>query len=237
MSGWRSGSGRADDALSGALVEPTIGNDPNPRSKVSAGVFTVIVAGALVLMGIIGWREASLRPPHRALPPPVHGTVLIVPVGAFPGDRLADLPRDYGEEYGLALTVGSPIPLASTAWNATRRQYAAHELINSLRQIAAALPATEEAPLVVGVTQADIFIEGVNWNWAFGLRLDERFAVISTYRMPNTKRIARWNLFRKMLTRELGFLAWQLPPTDDPYDLLYRSILSADDLDRLSAHL
>ena len=37
--------------------------------------------------------------------------------------------------------------------------------------------------------------------------------------------------------RQLGFLAWGLPATDDPYDLLYRSITNEIDLERVSDHL
>jgi hypothetical protein len=36
-----------------------------------------------------------------------------------------------------------------------------------------------------------------------------------------------------MMTRQVGFLCFGLPPTNNPYDVLYRDILSVGDLDRL----
>lgn len=233
MSGWRSGSGRTGDWLDAAIADPTplLGRDPaaRTRTRILLMVLAVIAAAAAV----VGAYQASLRPPHRTLPAPI-ANVLVVPIGAFPGDRLASLPGDYRDEYGLALTIADPIDLDPTAYDATRRQFAAQGLI---RALALRHPGGPDGPIVIGVTESDLYIQGVAWNWAFALRLEGRLAVISTARMPNTKYRSRWSLFRKMLTRELGFLAWQLPPTDDPYDLLYRDILGADDLGRVSSHL
>lgn len=233
MSGWRSGSGRKRGWLDTAIADPAplLGPDHATRSqtRISLALFAVIV----VAVAVVGAYQAGLRPPHRVLPAPV-ARVLIVPIGAFPGDRLASLPGDYRDEYGLTVTIADPIDLDPMAYDATRAQFAAQGLI---RALALRHPGGPGAPIVIGVTESDLYIQGVAWNWAFALRLDGRLAVISTARMPNTKSVSRWSLFRKMLARELGFLAWQLPPTDDPYDLLYRDILGSDDLERVSSHL
>jgi hypothetical protein len=68
-------------------------------------------------------------------------------------------------------------------------------------------------------------------------RTSDRAVVISTAPLVSMKTISRSTLFRKLLTRELGFLAWRLPPTDDPYDLLYRTVLNEIDVERVSDHL
>jgi hypothetical protein len=46
-----------------------------------------------------------------------------------------------------------------------------------------------------------------------------------------------WQLLRKMLTRELGFLCFRLTATGDPADLMYQDVLSVDDLIRMDDHL
>jgi predicted Zn-dependent protease len=237
MSGWRSGSGRRGDWLDAAVAAPQSLAGADPVAGAGNRMFWILCIGLLVVVAISGAYQASLRPPHRILPAPIHGSVLVVPIGEFPRERLSTLASDYGDEYGLTVSVAEPITLDPLAWNATRQQFIAQGLIDSLRRVAERLPASADQPLIIGVTQADLYIDGIDWRWAFALRLDERFGIISTARMPNTKSVRRWDLFRKMLTRQLGFLAWHLPPTDDPYDLLYREILSADDLARLSGHL
>jgi predicted Zn-dependent protease len=232
MSGWRSGSGR--DQGGPTFVHPADRIVPPTGQRLG----NLVAVGCLVILAAIlattAWYQASLRPPHRILPAPVTDTVVLVPIGPFPDDRLRDLPGDYAAEYGLHLTVAEPIPVDPTAWSADRRQYSADRLA---RSAAEAAPSGAAKRIVIAVTAADLYIEGVPWNWAFALRRDDRTAVISVFRMPNLKTMNRWTLFRKMLTRELGFLAWQLPPTDNPYDLLVRDVLSAFDLDRVSDHL
>jgi predicted Zn-dependent protease len=157
--------------------------------------------------------------------------VLIVPIGAFPLDRLQDLPHDYGAAYGLSLTTAAPIALPATAFDASRRQYVAEDLIAAMRQVHP--PGGDPTAIVIGVTTADVYIRGIDWDWAFALREEGASAVISVARMPNTKQGSRWKLFGKMMTREVGFLCFGLPPSDNPYDALYREILSVSDLDRL----
>jgi hypothetical protein len=87
--------------------------------------------------------------------------------------------------------------------------------------------------IVIGVTAADMYVRDVSWRWAFAQRLEGTSAVISVARMPNTRQVSRWKLFATMMTREVGFLCFELPSSDNPYDVLYRDILSVSDLERL----
>ena len=129
------------------------------------------------------------------------------------------------------MTIGQGIDLPAAAYDARRRQYAAQDLLSAMRQTLP--PTVDPNAVVIGVTSADIYIRDVAWNWAFALRQGGTSAIVSVARMPNTRRLSRWTLFGKMMTREVGFLCFGLPATDDPYDVLYREILSVPDLDRL----
>ena len=234
MSGWRSHSGdhpSGIDADAFGLSPPPQARSRRPptrREQRGLAVLFLVVAGLVAF----GWysREQH-RPARRTLPAPIHPAVLVVPIGPFPLDRLRDLPHDYGAAYGLSMNIAEPIALPASAFDASRRQYVAEGLIAAMRQ--AYPPAGDPSAIVIGVTTADVYIRGVAWDWAFALRQQGTSAVISVARMPNTKQVNRWTLFGKMMTREAGFLCFGLPPSDNPYDVLYRDILSVSDLERL----
>jgi predicted Zn-dependent protease len=196
----------------------------------------VVVLGIIVIAAIAGFVASSQRSSHRQLPTPVHATIVVVPIGDLPADRLASLPREYAAEYGLSLTLADPIPLAPAAFDPSRNQFVAQGLIDAMAAVHPELSGGSQ--IVIGVTRADIYIRDVDWQWAFGLREGGRLAVVSTARMrrpllPEDE----WALMRKMLTRDIGFLCYQLAPTDDPRDIMYRDVLGLDDLLLMSDHL
>jgi predicted Zn-dependent protease len=230
MSGWRSHSGDhsvgVDTDTFGVL--PPSRRPPTRREQRGLAVIFLVVASLVAF----GWyAQEQHRPARRTLPAAIHPAVLLVPIGAFPVDRLQDLPHDYAAAYGLSMTIAEPIALPATAFDASRRQYIAQDLIAAIRQ--AYPPAGDPSTIVIGVTTADLYIRDVDWDWAFALRQEGTSAVISVARMPNTKQVNRWKLFAKMMTRDVGFLCFGLPPSDNPYDVLYREILSVSDLERL----
>jgi predicted Zn-dependent protease len=196
----------------------------------------------LLLLGVWGVIAVSTiserlhQPPPRVLPPAVHPAVLIVPIGDFRPRDLDRYSSDYRSEYGLEVQIGDPIPLDPRAWDATRRQYVAEDLIASLRS--AHPESAIGGTIVMGMTSADIYIRGLPWNWAFALRDGSQFTVLSSARISKHGKYddPAWR-FRKLVTREIGFLCFALPPTDDPYDLLYADVKSEADLRRMSPHL
>jgi predicted Zn-dependent protease len=185
----------------------------------------------------IGVVVARLRlPPPRVLPRAVHPAVLIVPIGE---GRPRDLDRyaaDYRSEYGLQVQIGDPIPLEPRAYDPGRRQFVAQDLLATLRSYRPAEPGSNR--IVVGITSADMYPRDVPWNFAFAWRASDGYAVLSSARIVDHGRFYdRWWTFRKLLTRELGFLCFGLPATTDPYDLLYQDLNSQTDLERMSSHL
>jgi len=197
---------------------------------------SAILLTALFGFVFVAWLvNESHRPPHRTLPPPLRASVVLVPIGAMPKDRVDDLAGDYSAEYGLSVTLADGIALPPAAYDPARGQYVAQGLIAAA---AATHPdAVAAGSVLIGVTASDIYISGVNWNWAFAQRHSGQFAVVSLARMPNGRYDNQEQLFRKMLTRQIGFLCYGLPPSENPYDVLYRDILGVTDLKRIFDHL
>jgi predicted Zn-dependent protease len=234
MSGWRSHSGDHSigvDTEAFGVAPPPPSHSRWPPTRREQGGLAVLFLVVAALLAFGWYTREQHRPARRGLPAADHPAVVIVPIGQFPLDRLQDLPHDYGAAYGLSLTIAAPVALPATAYDASRSQYVAQDLIAAILQTHPA--AGDPGTIVIGVTTADLYIRGVDWNWAFALRQEGTSAVISVARMPNTKQFNRWKLFGKMMTREVGFLCFGLPPLDNPYDVLYRDILSVGDLDRL----
>jgi predicted Zn-dependent protease len=187
-----------------------------------------------IAIGVIVTR--ARLPPPRILPPAAHPDVLIVPIGDGRPADLGQYPAEYLSEYGLRIEIGDPMPLDPRAFDRNRGQYVAQDLVENLRSDRPASRNTGR--VVVGVTTADVYVRDVPWNWAFAWREGDGFAVLSAARISNQGRTNdRWWTFRKLVTRELGFLCFALPPTTDPYDLLYQDLNSESDLRRLSWHL
>jgi predicted Zn-dependent protease len=227
MSGWRSGSG--EDR---GFVHPSRYVAPlSPRRQASLRQLVVYIVIAVCVVGFAWYSREMHRPPHRVLPAAIHPAVLVVPIGVFPVDRLRDLPHDYAAAYGLSMTIADAISMPAPAFDPSRQQYVAEDLIAAVN--AAHPTARAQSVILIGVTTADLYIRGIDWNWAFALREDGATPVVSVARMPNSRQISRWRLFGTMVTRQVGFLCFGLPPSDNPYDVLYRDILSVGDLDRL----
>ncbi len=231
MSGWRSGAGRRGNLLDDAIADPASMLGRTPAQRAGNRMFLVLMAVAIAIIAADGWYEASLRPPHRALPAPINSTVVIVPVGQLADGLLDGLAGDYRDAYGLTLMIAKPFTLDPSLRGTDGRPIAAEA-------ITIALLLDDRSPsLVVGVTADPITTTGSDADGDMAQRIAGRAAVISTFPLVSMKTISRSTLFRKMLTRQLGFLAWRLPPTDDPYDLLYRSVLNEVDVQRVSDHL
>ena len=227
--GWRSGSAGGTSQIDGVEI-------PGAARTRRRSLGSLVVLGVLVAVGSYAWiTTESRRPPHRMLPPPARSVVVLVPIGDVPADRVRDLPRDYSDEYGLTVTLDDGIALPATAFDAARRQYAAEDVMATL---AASRPdAVAAGSVVIGLTAADIYLRELDWSWVFAARDGSQVAVVSLARMRGG-RVANLNpLFRRMLTRQIGFLCFELPASDNPYDVLYRDIRSVWDLARTSDHL
>jgi predicted Zn-dependent protease len=209
---------------------PTGWSDPELRRERLVAVVVAVVIGLSALA--VAARPGSASGPRRTLPRASNGHVLIVPIGAVPD--VAAMAQSVAAEYHLDIQVAPAIAAPPSAFDVARNQYASQDLIGAM---VSAHPASGSgAPILVALTSSDMYIRGVDWNWAFAEREAGRLVVISTARMTSLV-VDRGSLTRKMLVRELGFVCFQLAATSDPRDLMFQDVLSVDDLIRMDDHL
>lgn len=173
-------------------------------------------------------------PPIAVPSPPVARNVYLAPFGEFPLATAEALVEHYRARYGLTVEIAPSIPLPDGALNRKRNQLIAEQLVEAIA--ATELAASDPGAIIIGLTDEDVYIESMDWRYAYGLRSGETLAVVSTARMNvlranATKRLER---LRKMVTRDLGILYYGLALSDDRSSVLYKDILGPDDLDRMT---
>ena len=164
------------------------------------------------------------------------GTVYLVPLGKPQRILSTDLLAYYRKKYGLELRVLTPAPLPLWTRDEIRKQLIAEELVEAMKR---AYPqfAIDPDAILIGVTDEDMYISGMNWSYAFSWRQEERFAIVSTARMdpafskePADPKIAEARA-RKMITKDIGLLYYHLQPSYDFSSALFDYINDVEDLD------
>ncbi|MDO8478099.1 MAG: hypothetical protein Q7W02_18225 [Candidatus Rokubacteria bacterium] len=97
----------------------------------------------------------------------------------------------------------------------------------------------EPGAVVIGVTAQDMYISAFTWNFAFGYREGDRFALLSTARVdpawsaePANPDLLRKRL-RKAAAQMVGFLYDDYRETAERRSVMFGPVLGIDDLDRL----
>ena len=154
-----------------------------------------------------------------------------------PEQRLSidSYPAFYKLELGLTVQLLPPLPLDPSAFNQTRRQYIAEQLIESVRR---ALPriANDANAVVIAVTEADMYIQSFDWRYAFNFRMFGQFAIVSAARMYPTPSAADGaarfqSRARKMVSKNVAMLVYGQRVNDDPTSLLYANAMDPEALD------
>jgi predicted Zn-dependent protease len=97
--------------------------------------------------------------------------------------------------------------------------------------------------LVIGVTGEDIYLRDSNWQFAFGWPKDDRVAIVSYARMDPQFFNQREDLdvlrrrLRRMVTKDLGLMLFDLEPSPDPESPVYRDIGGIAELDAMGDDL
>ena len=152
------------------------------------------------------------------------------------GEEPAD---HFRQTYGLKTTVLPELPLSDPrVQNTARFQLVAEELLGYMVRKHPKL-SWEPGAVVIGVTAQDMHVSAFTWNFAFGYREGDRFAVLSTARMdptwladPANPELLRKRL-RKAATRMVGLLYYGYRETADRRSVMFGPVLGIDDLDRL----
>ena len=138
---------------------------------------------ALALLAAIALSTVGLPSPAS---PQSSGRVYLVPLG--PGVPLRELADHYRQTYKLNVIVLPELALGDPrVQDTTRFQLIADELLGYMVR-KNPKPSSEPGAAVIGVAAQDMYIRGLTWDWAFGYREGDRFAVVSTARMDPTRR-------------------------------------------------
>jgi predicted Zn-dependent protease len=200
-------------------------------TAVLAVVLSQLILASFQLLRI----EDRPRNPIGIPSPPVEAAVYFAPIGNYPTTEVDQLVSHYREKLGLEIAVLPTVRVPAEAFDRTREQLVAEGLIDAIRRTDAAV--NDPSAIVIGLTSADMYIAAREWRYAYSLREDDRYAVVSTARMDDglfvddARRVRR---IQKMVTKNLGILYYRLPQSDDRGSVLYRNILGPGDLDRVS---
>ncbi len=170
--------------------------------------------------------------------------VCIAPLGKVSPSLVEHLVDHYADEYGLAVTVLSPSAIPHDMVDPSREQIDAPTLIEYMETLFLDAYRDPNAVLI-GLTPVDVYDKSRAWRFAFGIRgtFADPKGVISTFRMnPETFGEPQdddllFSRARKLISKYIGLLYYDLPPSDDPESPMYDSILSLDDLDKMKEPL
>jgi len=160
------------------------------------------------------------------------GIIYLVPIGEISSATpLTEARERFQYKYRVSINLLQPIPLPDWAENQQRNQYAAEDLILAM-QLAYPKIASDPDAILIGLTDADMYISSLEWHYAFSFRDEERFGVISTAHLsepgeddekPVSAEVLSKRLY-KVLARDLGILHFRLQQANS-----YRSILARVD--------
>ncbi|MGH7824669.1 MAG: hypothetical protein ACREQ7_05785 [Candidatus Binatia bacterium] len=152
--------------------------------------------------------------------------VYIVPIGEVQGLGLGELPGFYRTQYDLSVEVLESLPLEPKARNTARKQVIFEELIELMHRRFPNL-AKDKSAFLIGMTDEDMYIREQDWNFAYtAYDPPQRVGMVSSYRFVPHPLAGKENLLRsrirKMVSRTIGFVVFNLPPSDDPSSVMYK---------------
>lgn len=106
----------------------------------------------------------------------------LVPIGTFDGISMEELKRHYQQKFAINVEVLPLLPFDQTTFSSARRQLIAEELVSQIKR-SYPKESTNKNAVIIGLTDGDMYIDKMNWQFAFGYRAENRFAVIATARM------------------------------------------------------
>lgn len=169
--------------------------------------------------------------------------VCFVPLGQVNPELVLNLVRYYRDEYGLEIGVLTPSAVPAGMTNPDREQIDGESLAMYLGTL---FPADFVDPNValIGLTPLDLYAADRDWNFQLGHAnwSEQSRAVVSTYRMHlGTFRLVDdervLSRTRKLVTKYLGLMLYDLPVSDDPKSPMYGNILRVTDLDKMEEPL
>lgn len=169
------------------------------------------------------------------------GTIYFIPLHNFPKSTLQDLAAYYKKKYKLNVKIVPAVKLERSVADMQRRQLIAEEVVKLMRRKQSAL-AGNPHNILIALTKLDMYPRSEGWRYSFQSG-EDNIAIISSARMDPTSYGARPNpaltkkRLRKMITKRIGAMYFHLPYSDDPHNVMYKSIMGLEDLDNVGEDL
>jgi len=186
--------------------------------------------------------DLTPKPTKLFLPSVPVKKVYLIPFGLDDGDSLDWAPGYYQAKLGIEVSLLPPIGVAESVVDTKRRQLDAEKCLDYIRKKHPGLWADPSA-ILVAVTSRDIFIRSFGWDYAENYRQNSRFAIVSSARLQPAlllnRRNPEWLASRrkKMLTKNLAILYFDLPMSSDYTSLLSGGILSGTEVDFMTGSI
>jgi predicted Zn-dependent protease len=182
--------------------------------------------------------QAELQPIAQGSCDGAAKRLCLVPLGQVSPSLVQHLVDHYRDQYGLAVTVLTPSAVPEDIADPLREQVGGSALIDYMSGL---FPEAYHDPnaILIGLTPVDLYWEESHYRYVFGVRslLPNRNAVISVFRMnpetysePSNDELL-FSRSRKLFSKYVGLLYYELPTSSDPLSPMYDSILGPSDLD------
>ena len=167
--------------------------------------------------------------------------VVVVPFGDVAVGTIQRVSQSLEKRWSIPIDVQAAASIDRSLVDPHRRQVVAER---ALAWLEGRFPQPSPGRVIVGVVAEDLYSAERSWTFAFSIRKRRRgapgVAVMSTARMreefyghqPNEALLAE--RFEKILAKNVGVLFLGMPLNDNPKSVMYRNVLSLDDLDRMT---
>lgn len=183
---------------------------------------------------------------HLRYPPAVRasqlrgeGRIFLIPFGTAGVLITPALLQYYRDTYGLALELKPTLPVPEWTRDKPRNQLIAEELVEAMKS---AYPELTRDPrnVMIGLTDEDLYITDLDWEFALNYRSPLGGVVISASRLspvfygdpPDPDLVSR--RLRKLLTKNIGASFYHLSLNSNPASVLYDDVETMTTLDRMA---
>jgi YD repeat-containing protein len=167
------------------------------------------------------------------------GRVFLIPFGTAGPMITPAVLQYYKDTYGLALELKPILPVPEWARDRPRDQLIAEELVEAMK---AAYPELARDPrnVLIGLTDEDLYITALDWDFALNYRSPMGGVVISASRLnpvfygepPEPALLSK--RLRKLLTKNIGASFYHLSLNSNPASVLYDDVETMSTLDRMA---
>jgi len=166
------------------------------------------------------------------------GIIYLIPLGDFPANQAEDLAVHLRSKYNIDVRTLPKVELLPVAVNEEREQLIAEQLVSLMKQARPELIDDPKA-FLIGLTDEDMYIGHKDWQFAFNWREKGKYAVVSSGRMnlgtlwkTASDELVKTRM-RKMVTKNVGLLYYNLELSNDPRSVLYGKVDGMKELDRM----